>query len=124
MSEVELTNFPQVSGAAILGALFHSHDALKNGQLVAYDDLVAILSESLGLSGVFGLVQAVSDVENWCISHEDGLKHDDRYYTESEVDTLLSAVSSAVVGEIRLFAGASAPDKWLVCDGHAISRVS
>lgn len=34
----------------------------------------------------------------------------------------LSGASPAIVGEIRMFAGASPPSGWLLCDGSAVSR--
>lgn len=45
-------------------------------------------------------------------------------YSKSEVDTLIGAVASAVVGEIRMWPTGTAPTKWLICDGSEISRTT
>jgi microcystin-dependent protein len=48
--------------------------------------------------------------------------HDERYYTEAEVDALIGDVTGAIIGEIRMWSTNSPPSNWLICDGNAISR--
>lgn len=44
---------------------------------------------------------------------------DDRYYTESEVDKIIDQA-----GTVKMFAGNTIPEGWLLCDGSAISRTT
>lgn len=50
--------------------------------------------------------------------------NDERYYTETEIDAMVSGTGGAIVGEIRLFAGGTwdIPDGWQACDGSTLSR--
>ena len=48
--------------------------------------------------------------------------HDERYYTETEVDALISALVPS--GTISQTARSSAPSGYLLCDGSAISRTT
>lgn len=36
----------------------------------------------------------------------------------------LSGVSGAMLGEVRMYAGATPPDGWLICNGSAVSRTT
>lgn len=52
--------------------------------------------------------------------------HDDRYYTETEMDAIISAAlaASVPVGTVSQTARATAPTGYLICDGSAISRTT
>jgi microcystin-dependent protein len=52
--------------------------------------------------------------------------HDDRYYTESEMDAIIAAAlaASVPVGTVSQTARASAPTGYLICDGSAVSRTT
>lgn len=52
--------------------------------------------------------------------------HDDRYYTESEIDSIISAAlaASVPVGTVSQTARATAPTGYLICDGSAVSRTT
>lgn len=52
--------------------------------------------------------------------------HDDRYYTETEMDAIIAAAlaASVPVGTVSQTARATAPTGYLICDGSAISRTT
>lgn len=51
-----------------------------------------------------------------------GHTHDDRYYTESEVDTLIAA--AVPTGTMLTWSTDTAPSGYLLCDGTAVSRTT
>ena len=58
------------------------------------------------------------------MSHDATLDETYRISVSDFIDGLGAGESEAIIGEIRMFAGAEAPDKWLPCDGRAISRTT
>jgi microcystin-dependent protein len=65
-------------------------------------------------------LQAVLDEGYAVLTHN----HDSRYYTESEVDALLSGLSGNIIGEGKLWFGNTAPDKWLLLNGDTIGSAA
>ena len=65
-----------------------------------------------------------SDVDINVEIADDSHKHDARYYTETEVDTLLNNSLSPLVGMVIATARASAPNGFLECNGATISRIT
>lgn len=57
---------------------------------------------------------------------DDSHTHDGRYYTDSEVDTLLAStlLSAAPTGVVLPYTGTSAPTGWLFCGGQPVSRAT
>ena len=53
---------------------------------------------------------------------DDSHTHDTRYYTETEVDTLLSNSLSPLIGMVIATARVSAPSGFLECNGALVSR--
>lgn len=51
-----------------------------------------------------------------------GHTHDDRYYTESEVNTLIAA--AVPTGTMLTWSTDTAPSGYLLCDGTAVSRIT
>lgn len=56
-----------------------------------------------------------------------GHDHDDRYYTEAEIDALLAGLGSggsADVGDVKMTVRTTPPLGWLLCDGSEVSRTT
>lgn len=49
--------------------------------------------------------------------------HDDRYYTQSAIDQLLSN-GGHLIGEGKIWFGLTAPEKWLLVNGESIGNLS
>lgn len=54
----------------------------------------------------------------------DSHTHDDRYYTESEVDALLAASSGVPTGTMADYVGSTAPTGWVLLSGRTIGNAS
>ena len=48
----------------------------------------------------------------------------DNVYTKTETNSLLVDKSDVLIGEIKTFAGSTAPEGYLICNGSAISRTT
>lgn len=84
-------------------------------------------ARTISISGDAGGSVAFDGSNNVDISVEvanDSHTHDTRYYTETEVDTLLSNSLSPLVGMVIATARTSAPSGFLECNGASISRVT
>jgi microcystin-dependent protein len=80
------------------------------------------------LAVLFYALDFAQSLDNWRDYPDEELSETDideiKALVDGAIDQLMRPIMAAPIGGLMAFGGASAPDKWLLCDGSEISRTT
>ena len=95
-------------------------DGVKIASLLSVSNLIKAIDFYFGITGLGGISQEATSAYDLAQSHDSTI-----FEHSGRISALEAAGSGgAIIGEVRMWAASTAPSKWLLCDGAAISRTT
>ena len=93
-------------------------DGVKIASLLSVSNLIKAIDFYFGITGLGGISQEATSAYDLAQSHDSTI-----FEHSGRISALEAAGSGgAIIGEVRMWAASSAPEKWLLCQGQAIAR--
>lgn len=91
--------------------------------IVSLENIFKAIDSYFGITGLGGIDFKATMAYNWTSTHDHDFNElqNDVESLDSRVDAL-EASSGGLIGEVRMWPAVSAPSKWMLCQGQAISR--